>query len=352
MSNLIPIDAQIPAHLANRVGQPSALADSLGGGITGGAEYPRISLKGSRFRIVDDGTETVLDAPKLDVVIIGANSRLSKTWYEAAYNPDAESKGPDCYSLDGLTPDPDSDKPQNDLCASCPQNAWGSRVTQQGTKIKACSDAKRLAVVSADAADGPMYLLTVTPAALKGLHQFQKELTMRGINPDIVRTQISFDTTASFPKLAFGYGGFLDPETQAKVDARFGTDIIADITGDNGLAAPALPPAAAPAGLAPPTPEPTPAPVAGFGAPTLVPDPAPTAADVPPPAAPATSVAGFGGGAATAPTEAAPVAGFGAPAAPVEAQPEPVAAPVVDSVTAGLAAEISQLLEQVSDDAK
>ncbi len=351
MSNLIPIDTQIPAHLANRVGKPSALGESLGGGITGGAEFPRISIKASRFRIISDGVENVLDTPKLDVVIIGANSRLSKTWYEAAWNPDAEATAPDCYSLDGISPHPDSSKPQNDLCASCPQNAWGSRVTQNGTKVKACADAKRLAVVSADAVDGPMYLLTVTPAALKGLNQYNKELAMRGIPPEIVRTSVTFDPSASYPKLSFGFGGFVDVDDQIKVDELFGKEIVGDITGDNGIA---TPPAADVPTLAPPV-----EPVPETTAPTLVAtsSDAPVAKDV---------VVGFGSGTVAAPTEvvAEPVSnvvGFGAATAspgakpttaPVEVMPEPTAAPVVESDTAKLAAELTELMEQVeSDDA-
>jgi hypothetical protein len=350
MSNLIPIDMQVPAHLANRVGQPSALGNNLGGGITGGAEFPRISIKASRFRIVDGGTETVLDTPKLDVVIIGANSRLSKSWYETAWTNDGESSAPNCYSLDGVSPHPDSDKPQNDLCASCPQNAWGSRVTQQGTKVKACSDTKRLAVVSADAVDGSMYLLTVTPAALKGLNQYNKELSMRGIPPEIVRTSITFDPSASYPKLSFGFGGFIEPDVQILVDGLFGKDIVADITGDGGLIQNAATPAALPA---PVTPVAAAAPIATEPVLAVVPDtPAPTET---------AAVAGFGGGTvAAAPVEdAAPapsLGGFGAAATPVappvEAMPEPAPAPVVDSATATLAAELSELMAQVdSDDA-
>ena len=108
MSNLIPTNIQIPAHLAAKVGQPSSLAQSISSGISSGQSFPRLSLKGSRFRIVEDGTETVLDSTKLDIVIVGANPQLSKTFYAAAWDKDAEPTSPDCYSLDGLKPHPES----------------------------------------------------------------------------------------------------------------------------------------------------------------------------------------------------------------------------------------------------
>lgn len=293
MTNLIPFNAQIPAHLANRVGAPSALAQSVMGGISSGEGYPRISIKGARFRIVEGGQETVLDQVFIDVVIVGANPRLSKTWYNKQWSADAEPSSPDCFSLDGVRPHQDSTNPQNDLCASCPQNAWGSKITPQGQQIKACADKKRLAVVAADDPDGAIYLLEVTPAALKGLAQFQKELNMRGIPLEVVRTKVTFDTDASFPKLKFGFGGYIDEHTQAIVDKLFGADNVKAITGEANDAShqdAALPPPAPPKPMLvrsaappapPPPPPPAPPPVApkrGFGA-KAAPAPAPVAAE-------------------------------------------------------------------------
>jgi len=310
MSNIVPSNIQVPAHLAGKVGVPSVLAKSLTGGLsTGGEGFPRISIKGSRFRIVEGGNETVLDSTKLDLIIVGANPRLSKTWYQKAWTPDAEPSAPDCFSLDGVGPHTDSTNPQNDLCASCPQNAWGSKITPQGQQIKACSDQKRLAVVSADDASGAVYLLQVTPGALKGLNAYQKELMTRGIPPEIVKTTISFDTDASYPKLAFSFGGFIDEAAQEAVDKLFGTDQVLEITGEKELSTPSLPKKVAP----------------------VVEEPAPV-------------VKGFG---KAAPAEK-PKAKAKPKARKVEA--EPAAAPVVDAKTDSLADEIAALVGEVADD--
>lgn len=302
MSNLVPVNVQIPAHLAARVGVPSALALSMTGGIggsTNGGGFPRISIKGSRFRIIEGDTETVLDQTFLDVVVVGANPRLSKQWYAKAWTPDSEPSAPDCFSQDGIGPDPESTDPQNDLCASCPQNAWGSKITPQGQQIKACADQKRLAVVAADDASGPVYLLLVTPAALKGLNQYQKELSMRGIPPEIVKTKVSFDTDASFPKLKFSFAGFLDQPTQTAVDDLFGSDPVKEITGEVARQPVAVPaPVARPLAVvakpvAKPKPAPEPEPVdetpaipkRGFGVKAAAPAPAPVVKAKPTPAA-------------------------------------------------------------------
>lgn len=348
MTNLVPVNIQVPAHLANKVGVPSVLADSLGGGIGGGVDYPRISIKGARFRIIEGGTEAVLDATSLEVVIVGANPRLSKSFYATAWNPDAEASAPDCFTLDGVSPDQESTQPQNDLCATCPQNAWGSRVTAQGTKVKACADQKRLAIVAADDAGGSIYLLQVTPAALKGLNQYQKELGMRGIAPEIVRTKISFDTSASFPKLQFGFGGFISEDVQTAIEPLFGSDKVLEITGENKAAAPVTP---APEEAPPvevveevaktPAAETAPAEevkTTGFGKATTSEKPASEE--------PAGEVKSTGFGKATSTDAAIPAE------APAETkEPEAAATAPVDATTAGLADEITALMEEVADDA-
>ena len=318
MSNITIANVQVPAHLASRVGVPSVLSQSMSGGIGAGADFPRISIKGSRFRIVEGGVETVLDSTSLDIVVVGANPRLSKTWYAKQWTPESEPASPDCYSLDGVSPDTSSTEPQNDLCASCPQNAWGSKVTPQGKQIKACSDQKRLAVVSADDPTGPVYLLSVTPAAITGFGAYTKELSVRGIPAEIVRTRVSFDTDASFPKLKFSFSGYLDEVTQSEVDKLFNTDAVKEITGELSIGVPAVPalPKAAPVQVAP--------------------KPAPVVAPTPAPAPVAES-------------QAAPKRGFGAPkTAAAKAAPAPVAVQATSADS--LADEIANLIGEVNAD--
>jgi hypothetical protein len=229
--------------------------------------------------------------------------------------------------LDGVSPDPQSTQPQNDLCASCPQNAWGSKVTPQGQQIKACADKKRLAVVSADDPTGPTYLLEVTPAALKGLNQYQKELAHRGIAPEIVRTRVSFDTDASFPKLKFGFGGFNEAETQDAVDPLFGSAQIKEITGESIRQPVAVPQVAAPV-AAPVAPKPA--------VKVAEPEPAPTPAEEP-----AAPKRGFGASKPATPAAKAP-----APAAKA-----PAAAPAAASMgAAALADSIAALVGEVNSD--
>tara|TARA_R110000868_G_scaffold206995_1_gene455956 strand:- start:365 stop:1306 length:942 start_codon:yes stop_codon:yes gene_type:complete len=311
------------------VGVPSILGAALTGGLSSGVDFPRISIKASRFRIKEGDTETVLDSTNLDVVVVGANPRLSKTWYAKAWTKDAEPSAPDCYSLDGVSPDPEAEDPQNTLCASCPQNAWGSKVTDNGQQIKACSDNKRMAVVAADDASGPVYLLSVTPAALKGLNQYQKELSVRGIPPEIVKTRVSFDTDASFPKLKFTFGGFLDADVQEVVDGLFGSEQVKEITGEiskTPVAVPQIARAQAPAPVVS-------RPAVKAAAPVEEPAPAPAQAAAP--------KRGFGASKPVAAPAAAPVA---------KPAPAKAAAPAPAKAAISLADEIAALVGEVEAD--
>ena len=335
MNDIVPTNIQIPQHLAGKMGAPSTLAQSLMGGIASKEEavtgFAKISIKGSRFRIVDGGTETVLDAVKLPIVIVGANPKLSKTFYAKAWDKDAEATAPDCYSLNGASPHPDSVDVQNSNCASCQWNAWGSKIGNNGQQLKACADQKRLAVVAADDPTGPVYLLQVTPAALKGLNAYQKELSTRGIPPEIVKTIVSFDTDASFPKLKFGFGGFIEEATQTALENVFGSDEVQEITGEKQPAAiPALTtenpkPVMVRADPDPVIEEPT---IRGFGSGTQVVAPAPVA---------------------PAPVAPAPIPELVQPVAPAPIE-EPKAAKVIDTEVGDLASEIDSLMAELGSD--
>lgn len=259
MSNALDIPDHILARMQGRA--PSALIAQAKSGLSSGEMVPRISLKGSRFRIKDGDAETVLEGTSIDVVIVGANSGMAKNYYAKAYDANAEATGPDCSSMDGITPVADAPHRQSDTCAGCPMNVWGSKVTPQGQKIKACADSKRLAVVAADDAGGQVYLLTVTASVLKDFNAYLTQLERRGLGVEFVRTRLSFDPNASYPKLQFNMNGFIDAgQFEAVEKAMLSTDT-SIATGASRKAALPAPDAPKPMLLAP-APAPAPAPAA------------------------------------------------------------------------------------------
>ncbi len=196
--------AQTPAFA--RKGELSTLAKSLaGGGVGGGGK--RISIKGGVFRLMADGKEiTSIDDRHLDVVIVNAASKISRTYYEGTYE-EGVSKAPDCWSANGDKPDATADNPQASDCASCPMNVKGSG---QG-ESKACRFSQRLAVVLANDISGDVMQLTLAATSIFGkeegdkrpLQAYARYLAAQNISPETLVTRLRFDTKAAVPKLFF-----------------------------------------------------------------------------------------------------------------------------------------------------
>jgi hypothetical protein len=208
--------AQTPAFA--RKGELSTLAKSLaGGGIGGGGK--RISIKGGVFRLVADGKEiTSIDDRHLDVVIVNAAPKISRTFYAGQY-VEGETKGPDCWSADGDKPDASIESPQAHDCASCPMNVKGSG---QG-ESKACRYSQRLAVVLANDVQGDVMQLTLSAISIFGkedgdkrpLQAYARYLAAQNINPETLVTRLRFDTKAAVPKIFFQPVRWLEDEEYA-----------------------------------------------------------------------------------------------------------------------------------------
>ena len=195
---------QAPAFA--RKGELSALAKSLTGG-TGGGGGKRISIKGGVFRLMADGKEiTSIDDRHLDVVIVNAAPKISRTYYAGTYE-EGNTSAPNCWSADGETPDASIDEPQASNCASCPMNVKGSG---QGDS-KACRFSQRLAVVLANDMQGDVMQLTLAATSIFGkeegdkrpLQAYARYLAAQSINPETLVTRLRFDTKAAVPKLFF-----------------------------------------------------------------------------------------------------------------------------------------------------
>ena len=197
---------------------PAAFASFSGPDMTAAAQanlqasFGVIGYKGKNWRIKYRGEEILvkdargLPEAALEVVIVGVSPNISKAYYEKKWN-EGDSGAPDCSSVNGVHPDAASPKKQCDSCAACPQNMWGSRVSDQGKKAKSCQDGRRIAVVpAADIANtdfgGPM-LLSLPPMSLSNLSMFAKELGRLGGQPFMVATQLTFAPELAYPQIEF-----------------------------------------------------------------------------------------------------------------------------------------------------
>lgn len=110
---------------------------------------------------------------EIQVIVVDFASR--NNFYINPYDPQTPSP-PDCYAMNktiaNMAPEDDSPEKQNDDCATCPMNAWGSG---NGGKGKACQNRRYVAVLvvnpdepdAHNAPDAPIYLLDLSPSNIK-----------------------------------------------------------------------------------------------------------------------------------------------------------------------------------------
>ena len=294
MSNIIPFESgNLPAFLQNRA---AAVTNELGANV--GAGFPVMSIKGKGFTLVVGGERTPLLNPNdpdematsIQVVLLKANAGLSKVFYANGY-VEGSTENPDCYSHDGIAPDASVERKQSSKCATCPKNAWGSKVSDAGKKLKACSDSRRVAIANPDKLDEPI-LLRVPAATLKPLAEYGAMLAKRQAPYNAVVTKIGFDHESASPKLTFRPVGWLTDVQYQQVEAVVAGDVVEAILGAAGTAPvadgmDALDEGTAPAAAKAPAPAPAPAPKSAARpkpAPAAAPKPAPAPEPAPAPA--------------------------------------------------------------------
>ena len=237
MSNALitSLGGAVPDHIRKAFAQQAANA-ALAAGVSAG--YPIISYKGKVWHIVEGGERTLVTigegrnandpAASLEAVIILANPALNKVYYPDGYE-EGSTERPLCHSDDGITPAADAQEKQSPACGTCPHNEWGSKISDTGSRGKACADSRRMAIASPDDLDNPM-LLRCPAASLKTLLAFGQQLDKRGWPYFALVTRIGFDSSLAYPALTFSPERWLDEDELAKVTAMQDDDLVKTIT--------------------------------------------------------------------------------------------------------------------------
>jgi len=102
------------------------------------------------------------------------DQHAANAWWEKKMSSGGAAAAPDCYSLDGITPDLTLPKCQSDKCANCKQNQFGS-----DGKGKACKNMKRLHILM----EGSLLprRLTVPPTSIRSFENYMTSLVDRGL---------------------------------------------------------------------------------------------------------------------------------------------------------------------------
>ena len=173
-----------------------------------GASGRRISIRGSRFRMMVDGEQvSVSKSNTMNMVIVNA-APIARTYYEGAFDPENPS-APVCWSADTRTPSADvpEDQRQAARCTDCPMNVKGSG---QG-ESRACRFSQRLAVMLEGEEDPQVYQLQLPATSLfgeakgsdMGMQAYIKFLSAHNTPAVAVMTEMRFDDDATAPKLYF-----------------------------------------------------------------------------------------------------------------------------------------------------
>lgn len=236
MNDMIAITAsKLPAHLQGKVKATNVFAAAVSAG-----GFPVVSIKGKSFHIQRGDERTLVKnsdgdaAGSIEAVIVAVNPNKSKVFYDSGYEEGSNAK-PTCYSNDGLAPAADAESAQAKKCATCPHNQWGSRITDNGGKGKACADSMRLAIAAPSQLNDPM-LLRVPAASLKVLGQYGAQLAKRGVEPQHVVTKIGFDYNVAHPALTFKAIRFVEDHEMGEIEAVLADEAvtIGQITGVGG----------------------------------------------------------------------------------------------------------------------
>ena len=389
MSNLIPTNVQLPAHLQNYRSELTEQTDT----IKPTSALPlRIGRAGTfkAFRLIEEGQfgEPLVDPntrqhlQEMRIIIIGKHDGV-KSYFEGEYESDGERTRPTCWSHNRAShPDMDVMKPQSFTCQSCKWDVFGS----DKRNTKKCSDQSNLAAIIPD----PKYAEIIAAVWPKGgdlinLEKYWKEMKANGYPIEYSFTLLGFDPSLGHPRFNFSFGGFLDENwvkfvnyirdnNKAEIDTVLGKgrepmtlEVFNERSSQPAVTlrnepAPVQQPApttappvqqnipSAPMPPAPQTTTPMPQPAS---APSIqqtapAPSPAPTAPRVAPPVAAATA----------APSNVVPMAPTSAPvppSAPPQAPPQQQAAPTApdgSSIPMPQATAAPDVVSNSSDDAK
>lgn len=235
MSAVVPFFQQsnVPAELTSIFGESNITERNL---------IPSLTFRGKVWRITVTGeTHDLMNGddpkPSVDVVVLAQLPRRSRAMYDGAF-VEGENKAPICWSTDGAHPDAEVKEPVAQTCASCPNSVKGSKITDNGKQVAACSQFRRLVVVPSSDLNFEPLLLRIPQTSIwdkdnaeheqKGFYAWDQYIDMlrtRNVNHTAqVVTKLKFDKRMAYPKLLFGPVRFVSSEEAATLKELINSD--------------------------------------------------------------------------------------------------------------------------------
>lgn len=218
--------AVIPDYLQNTLGNEKNIVDRV--------SVPSLSYGGKVWTIHKDGEKTKImkvneegdevAVPLIRVVVLDYAKRRGRAYYEGAYDPDKQT-APLCWSEDGVKPHPSIAEPQHTSCEGCQWSVKGSKQTDNGRSVTACSQHRMIVVAPLAKLDMPLRMkIAITSdwdkqneeAAKQNWFAFNNYTdAMRARNIQhtaMVVTKMKFDINVDYPKVLFGPDRYITEE--------------------------------------------------------------------------------------------------------------------------------------------
>lgn len=173
-------------------------ADAMGTRVAPAAGINIQVSQSKEFKFPDGTNCTEFQAVIVDFV-------SENTFYPEAFDRKA-IKPPVCFAIGmdprKMVPSLNSPDRQSDACADCPNYQYETAKTGKG---KACKEGRKLVVIAPDGnADTPLWILNVSPTALKGFDTFVSTVARSFRLPPVgVVTTIGFNDAFDYPSLVF-----------------------------------------------------------------------------------------------------------------------------------------------------
>jgi hypothetical protein len=249
MSNALTLFDQpkvnVPAHIADMFGGEGNIGErQTVPSLSYEGKVWSLNVNGEKKRLMktdENGDETPV--PVMRVVVLDYAKRRGRTYYEGAYDPQKPGT-PLCWSEDGVTPHANVQQPKGAKCETCPMSVKGSKITEQGKAIAACSQHRMIAVV-------PANNLSFTPLRMKlaitsdwdknpelisqgwfGFNNLLDELRNKRVpHTAAFVTKMRFDPSVPFPKVIFSPDRWLTDDELAVVAPISKSDAVKNLLG-------------------------------------------------------------------------------------------------------------------------
>lgn len=254
--------APVPAHI-------SGFLDQTETNLVERNRVPTLNYAGKVWSIsLPNGSRTNLEkrnddgdlepVQTLRVVVMDYAKRRGRAYYEGAFDPEKTAM-PNCWSDDGDHPDAQVEAPKSAACRTCPFSVKGSKITEAGKPVTACSQHRNIVVLPlmGNMALPPLKVkLAITSLFDKqspdlekqGWRAFENYVDfLRGSGAKhtaTIATKMKFDQGANYPKVIFSAERWLEPNELEVVKARMEDGSVASLLeADVATSTPALPPA-------------------------------------------------------------------------------------------------------------